>query len=211
MRLVHPVVLAALWVGAAAHAATFEQTFSLKGEPATTHFKAVYTAAGAEHRLEVWRDATHIRRHTDERSDSVAVRRGKGTGYRMALLDLEKKIHTDIDRDNLYRIGNFTDWFDLGHGLRHPKGAYQLVAASAPAAAPAAIAACNWVDLQQGAQVTHVCWSGKSRLPLLMLADDGRVLWRVTSLDHQRIKPAVFVVNDAGFIRNDANRDIEQD
>lgn len=207
----HGVVLAALSLSAAAQAATFEQTFNIKGEPAATHFKAVYTAAGAEHQLEVWRDATHIRRHTDDRTDTIATRKSGGTGYRMAVLDLQKKIHTDIDRDNLYRIGNFTDWFDLGHGLRHPKGEYHLNAAAAPTGAPAAIAACNWVDLQQGGHVTHVCWSAKSKLPLLMVTDDGKVIWRITSVSHQAIKPSVFAVNDAGFIRNDANRDIEQD
>jgi hypothetical protein len=209
MRVLYGMVLAALSLGAAAHAATFEQVFSVKGEPAATHFVATYMAAGTEHQLEVWRDARHVRRHTDERSDTVAVRQGEG--YRMAVLDLQKKIRTDIDRDNLYRIGNFTDWYDLGHGLRHPKGEYQLTPASAPAGAPAAITACNWFDLQQGGHVTHVCWSGKSKLPLLMVADDGRVVWRVTSFEHKAIKPSVFVLNDAGFIRNDANRDIEQD
>jgi len=209
MRVLYGMVLAALFLGAAAHAATFEQVFSVKGEPAATHFVARYMAAGTEHQLEVWRDARHVRRHTDERTDTVAVRQGEG--YRMAVLDLQKKIRTDIDRDNLYRIGNFTDWYDLGHGLRHPKGEYQLTPASAPAGAPAAIAACKWVDLQQGGHVTHVCWSGKSKVPLLMVAKDGRVVWRITEIDHRPIKRDTFAVQDAGFVRNDANKDIEQD
>ncbi len=211
MRVLQSMLLAALSLGAGAHAATFEQVFSVKGEPAATHFVATYMAGGTGHQLEVWRDATHVRRHTDERSDTIAVRDRDGTGYRMAVLDLQKKIRTDIDRDNLYRIGHFSDWYDLGHGLRHPKGEYQLTPASAPAAAPAAIAACKWVDLQQGGHVTHVCWSGKSKLPLLMVAEDGRVVWRITALDHRPIERAAFAVQDAGFVRNNANRDIEQD
>lgn len=212
-------LLAVLCAGAAASsgagpqpaALSFDDVFSIKGEPAATHFQATYTAGGAGHQLEVWRDAMHIRRHTDARSETYAVRERGGAGYRMAVLDLQKKIRTDIDRDNLYRIGHFSDWYDLGHGLRHPQGTYQLTAATAPAGAPAPVSACTWFDLQQGSHTTHLCWSKKSRLPLLMLAQDGSVVWRITALDHHAVKPDLFAVHDAGFIRNDANRDIEQD
>jgi hypothetical protein len=35
--------------------------------------------------------------------------------------------------------------------------------------------------------------------------------WRVTSVDHKPIATKVFAVHDEGFIRNDANADIERD
>lgn len=200
-----------------AHAAdrpapTFEQVFNARGEPAATHFDAVYQAAGVQHHVEVWRDGRQrIRRRTDDAADSYAVRKASGPDFHLSVLDLKRRIRTDIDRDNLYRIGNFTDWFDLGHGLRHPKGGYTLAASSAPAAAPQAAGACAWYDLSQEGRTTHVCWSAKDRLPLLMLAQDGKPVWRVTRLDHKPIPAATFAIRDQGFIRNDANADIERD
>jgi hypothetical protein len=65
--------------------------------------------------------------------------------------------------------------------------------------------------LVQGAQTTHVCWSATAKLPLLIQAADGRIVWRVTSVDHKTIPEQVFVIHDAGFVRNDANADIERD
>jgi hypothetical protein len=56
-----------------------------------------------------------------------------------------------------------------------------------------------------------VCWSATAKLPLLIQAGDGRTVWRVTSVDHKAIPDQVFAIHDAGFIRNDANADIERD
>lgn len=208
------VLCAAAAVSFAAHAKdlTFEQAFSTKGESAATHFQATFVTQGGEHRLEVWRDGERrIKRRSDDAAESYAVRQAGSPEFRLSILDLKKKIHTDIDRSNLYRIGNFTDWFDLGHGMRHPKGNYRLVHADAPDGAVTSIAPCNWFDLIQDAHVTHICWSAKNRLPLLMLADDGRVLWRITHVDHQPISARTFEIHDEGFVRNDANEDIERD
>jgi hypothetical protein len=195
-----------------AAAPDFDHVFSTRGEPAATHFHATYVAGGLEHRVEVWRDGDRrIRRRTDDKAESFAVRTPGSPDYRLSVLDLGRKIRTDIDRGNLYRIGQFTDWFDLGHGLRHPKGDYRLVPAATPHAPAHAIGACEWVALVQGTQTTHVCWSTTAKLPLLIQAADGRVIWRVTSVDHKAIADQVFVIHDAGFIRNDANADIERD
>ncbi|WP_413672699.1 hypothetical protein ACEN9H_26845 [Massilia cellulosiltytica] len=190
----------------------FDHVFSTRGEPAATHFEAAYLAGGAEHHVEVWRDGERrIRRRTDDKAESFALRTPGSPDYRLSVLDLGKKIRTDIDRDNLYRIGQFTDWFDLGHGLRHPKGGYRLVPAASPHEAARAIGACEWVALVQGTQTTHVCWSTTAKLPLLIQAADGRTVWRVTHVDHKTIPDKVFAIQDAGFIRNDANADIERD
>jgi hypothetical protein len=190
----------------------FDHVFSTHGEPAATHFQATYLAGGHAHHVEVWRDGERrIRRRTDDQAESFAVRTPGSPAYRLSVLDLGRKIRTDIDRDNLYRIGQFTDWFDLGHGLRHPKGDYRLVPAATPHGADHAIGACNWVALVQGTQTAHVCWSATAKLPLLIQAADGRTVWRVTSVDHKAIPDRVFAIQDAGFIRNDANADIERD
>jgi hypothetical protein len=205
---------AAVFSAPFSHAATldFDHVFSIRGEPAATHFQATYWSGGAEHHVEVWRDGDRrIRRRTDDRAESFAVHMPGSPAYRLSVLDLDRKIRTDIDRDNLYRIGQFTDWFDLGHGLRHPKGEYRLVPAATPHGAARAIGACEWVALVQGTQTTHVCWSTTAKLPLLIQAADGRTVWRVTSVDHKTIPDKVFAIQDAGFIRNDANADIERD
>jgi hypothetical protein len=195
-----------------AAAPDFDHVFSTRGEPAATHFQATYLAGGAEHHVEVWRDGDRrIRRRTDDKAESFAVRTPGSPDYRLSVLDLGRKIRTDIDRGNLYRIGQFTDWFDLGHGLRHPKGDYRLVPAATPHGAAHAIGACAWVALVQGTQTTHVCWSATAKLPLLIQTADGRIVWRVTSVDHKAIPEQVFVIHDTGFIRNDANADIERD
>lgn len=203
-------VFSAPWAGAATP--DFDHVFSTRGEPAATHFQATYVSGGAEHRVEVWRDGERrIRRRTDDKAESFAVRAPGSPDYRLSVLDLGRRIRTDIDRDNLYRIGQFTDWFDLGHGLRHPKGEYRLVPAATPHGAEHAIGACEWVALVQGAQTTHVCWSKTAKLPLLIQAADGSTVWRVTSVDHKPIADKVFAIHDAGFVRNDANADIERD
>jgi hypothetical protein len=210
---------AAVFSASSTHAAAldFDHVFSTRGEPAATHFQATYLAGGMEHHVEVWRDGERrIRRRTDDRAESFAVhdpgnKQPGSPDYHLSVLDLGRKIRTDIDRDNLYRIGQFTDWFDLGHGLRHPKGEYRLVPAATPHGAARAIGACEWVALVQGTQTTHVCWSTTAKLPLLIQAADGRTVWRVTSVDHKTIPDQVFAIHDAGFIRNDANADIERD
>jgi len=205
---------AAVFSAPCSHAAAldFDHVFSTRGEPAATHFQATYLAGGLEHHVEVWRDGERrIRRRTDDKAESFAVRQPGSPDYHLSVLDLDRKIRTDIDRDNLYRIGQFTDWFDLGHGLRHPKGGYRLVPAATPHGTARAIGACEWVALVQGAQTTHVCWSTTAKLPLLIQAADGRTVWRVTRVDHKTIPDQVFAIQDAGFIRNDANADIERD
>jgi len=190
----------------------FDHVFSTRGEPPATHFQATYIAGGHEHHVEVWRDGDRrIRRRTDDKAESFAVRTAGSPDYRLSVLDLDRKIRTDIDRGNLYRIGQFTDWFDLGHGLRHPKGDYRLVPAATPHGPAHAIGACEWVALVQGLLTTHVCWSATAKLPLLIQAADGRIVWRVTRVDHKAIPEQVFVIHDAGFIRNDANADIKRD
>jgi hypothetical protein len=109
---------------------SFDRVFAAQGEPASTHFAAEYRTGGVAHRVEVWRDGERrIRRRTDDAAESIALRKPDSPEFKLSVFDLKRHIVTDIDRSNLYRIGNFTDWYDLGHGLRHPKGAYTLRAA----------------------------------------------------------------------------------
>jgi hypothetical protein len=129
----------------------------------------------------------------------------------MSILDMKRRIHTRVDRTNLYRLGNFTDWFDLTHGLRHPRAGYRLERARSTSGLPRAVSPCSWFDFTQEQRTTQVCWSEKDRIPLLIRGSGGDVVWRVTALDRKPIRATTFVINDQGFVRNDAIEDIEGD
>jgi hypothetical protein len=175
-------------------------------------FEQVFSSKGASHQLEVWRDGDRrVKRRADDVIETYAFRKPGDPEFHMSILDMRKRIHTRIDRTNLYRIGNFTDWFDLAHGLKHPMGEYQVAEAQAPDGAPKAIKACRWYDLTQDKRTTHICWSAQSRIPLVIQAQDGEVVWRVTTLDRKPIPAKTFDIHDEGFIHNDANQDIERD
>lgn len=190
----------------------FDRVFDPRGEPAQLRYTAAFTSGGADHRLSVWRDGDRrVKRVTDEALETYAVRKPGEAAFHMDVLDRRKHIHTRIDRTNLYRVGAFIDWFDLTHGLRHPKGIYQLATGSAPTAALKPLCPCRWYDLTQGGRAVHVCWSREVRLPLLIVSAEGRTMWRITALDRRPIPPATFKIHDAGYVRNDANRDIESD
>ena len=153
------VAFAAAPGAAAVPALSFDKVFATAGEPAALHYKVMFVGTGGIHRMEVWRDHDRrVKRVTDQSIESFGTHRPGDPGYRLTFLDRKRRISTTIERTNLYRVGNFTDWFDLTHGLRHPKGAYRLTAGSSPARMPASIAACTWYDLAEGGRTTHICW-----------------------------------------------------
>jgi len=212
LRLVTLCVVAAVSLNASAEELAFDQVFSAKGEPGALHYRAVFASKGLEHQLEVWRDGDRrLRRRTDDAIETYAFRKTGDPEFQMSILDLKKQIHTRIDRTNLYRIGSFTDWFDLAHGLRYPRGEYRIAAAPTPDGAPRAVNACRWYELTQEQRITHICWSAQSHLPLVIQTQDGIVVWRVVTLDQKPLAAKTFEIHDEGYIRNDANLDIESD
>lgn len=205
---------AALAVSAAAAPSglSFDRTFTAAGEPATLHYRVLFLVPDGLHRMEVWRDHDRrLKRTTDAAIASFATHRTGDPGYRLTILDLKRHISTTIDRTNLYRVGNFTDWFDLAHGLRHPKGTYRLTTGVAPAGMPASAAPCRWYDLAQAGRTTHLCWDAAHRVPQLIATGDARPVWRIVAIDTRPVPDALFVPDERGFIRNDANRDIDPD
>jgi len=212
LRLATLCVAVAVSFDAPAKELKFENVFSDQGEPHTLHYQVVFTSKGAKHQMEVWRDGDQqLKRRTDDVIETYAFRKPGSSEFHMSILDLKKRIHTQVDRTNLYRIGNFTDWFDLSHGLKHPKGKYQLTRALEPEGTHKPIKSCQWNDLTQDSRTTHICWSAQSRLPLLIQAQDGEVVWQVTALDMMPIPAKTFDIHDEGFVHNDANQDIESD
>lgn len=204
--------------GTAASATTpasldFDRTFAAAAEPHDLHASVLFVGGGAVHRMELWRDGERrLRRDTDGRITTLATRTA-GAGYDLLVLDHVRRISTRVSRDNLYRIGSFTDWFDLGHGLRHPHPGYRLTASlqPAPATLPATAAPCRWYDLSQGTTTTHLCWDGRDRFPMLVADAAWRPLWRVVAIDRHAIATGRFAADDRGYVRNDANRDVEDD
>jgi hypothetical protein len=203
--------------GAAAGAAgalDFDTVFSAKGEPAFLHYGVMFVSKGAVHRMAIWRDHDRLlKRDTDAALTTFAVHKPGDPAYQMIVLDRNRRISTRISRESLYRIGTFTDWFDLTHGLRHPKAAYTLkpgIAPVAPASMPRVPAPCAWYDLTQAGRVTRICWDADARVPELIVAG-GHLVWRVVTLDREPIPASVFVVDDHGYVHDDADHDIDKD
>ena len=191
----------------------FEQVFRSAGEPTSLHYEASFFRDGKQHQLEVWREGnTRLKRRTDDAVETYVTHPSKGPDFELTVLDLKRKILTRIGRDSLYRIGNFTEWFDLAHGLKFPTGDYALApTVQAPQVAPKPYAPCRWYELTQGHRNTRICWSVTAHLPMLMLDGDGALLWQITRLERSPNDASVFKINDEGFVRNDANQDIDRD
>ena len=176
------------------------------------HFQASYVAEGKTHEVEVWRDgAVRLKRKTDANLETYVTKAPKEVEWRMVVLDMNRKIRTDIDRTNLYRIGNFIDWFGLSHALSRPLGAYQLRAEKNVPATEKAIAACRWYTFTTNGRESKICWSNNYRLPLMILGPDAQVQWRITAVDTKAVAESVFAIHDQGFVRNNANEDIRAD
>lgn len=206
------IVAAVFSFSAQAKELKFDEAFATKGEPASLHFLADYQSNGTEHHLEVWRQGEQrLKRLTDNNIEVYATRTRSDSEYQMSVLDLKKRIHTRIDRSSLNRIGNFTDWFDLSHGLKHPLVKNTVAKAAVPKEAAQAIMVCQWYDLTTESNTNHICWSKENRLPLLIQNQDGKVVWRITRMDKKPISNSVFEIHDENFVLNDANQDIQGD
>ena len=190
----------------------FDKVFNADGAAPSMHFRAAYVSAGTTHQLEVWRDhEIRLRRRTDDAVETFVNRSANDPEWRMAVLDLRRKIRTDVDRTNLYRVGHFVDWFGMGHGLTRPSGPYELRQTAALRGVGPAIADCRWYRLSNQDKDSRICWSRAMGLPLLIATPDGQVQWRVTEADSRRATSGTFQIHDVGFARNNANADISTD
>jgi hypothetical protein len=192
---------------------TFEDAFAVNSEPAAIYYKVSFAGRDGNHTLQVWRDGqSKLRRRTDDAIDTYVLRAASDPGeYQMVVVDYKKRITTRISRNNLIRLGHFSDWFDLAHGLRHPVGPYKLSVSQAPAGAPAPVEKCRWYDLRQGEAIDSICWSDRDRLPLVIWSREKGALWRVAEVVRGPLPGDTFALHDAGFVRNDANDDINND
>lgn len=206
-------LLAAPLLAAAGTPDPFALAFPTRGEPARLHYRVMYRTADGVHRAEVWREGDRrVKRVTDAAVALYAFHPvSSDPGYKLSVLDLKRHIHTLVDRTNLYRIGQFADWFDLGHGLRHPAAAYTIKPGVPPPHIPALPAPCRWHDLAEAGRLTRICWDPRAHLPLEIATAQGQPLWRVVALDRAAFPRDTFTIHDKGFVRNDANQDISND
>jgi len=191
----------------------FNQVFNGRGEPASSHYVAMYRLADGEHRVEVWRDRDlHLRRRTDDAVETFVTRPPGMTEWSMVVLDLKRRIRTDVDRTSLYRIGHFTDWFALAHSLVRPAGPYELVPlphGAQPDVTP--IGACRWYLLVQGSRTNKICWSAAQSVPLVIADGDNAIRWKLTAIDARAHSARIFVIDDRGFAHNSANKEVAAD
>ena len=196
----------------AAESLTFEDAFNTKGEPALLHYQATFVANGANHRIEVWRDgARRLRRVTDDAIETYVFRQPGSDEFRMTVLDKKKRIRTEINRTNLYRIGQFADWNDLAHGLRHPSGSYRIERSAPPPGLPKPSEPCRWYRMADAGGTTHICWGTASRIPMQIVAAENKLVWNVSSSTRSALPSNTFEVSADGYIFNNASKDLETD
>ncbi|MEA1084424.1 hypothetical protein SFC76_09135 [Sphingomonas sp. CD22] len=190
----------------------FATVFATTKEPRRLHYKVMYRTGDGIHRVEIWRDgAVRLKRVTDGVVTTLIHHDPRAADFTMQVIDPRKHTSTRVDRASLYRIGNFTDWFDLAHGLRHPKGSYRLVARAPLSPMPKTPAACRWYDLKDANRTTSICWDSANAVPLLIASGPGHPIWRVETIDRAKFDGGLFQANDRGFIHDDATRDIQND
>ena len=211
-RVFLSLLAVAVATGAQAASLDFDRTFNAKGEPRQLHYQASYMLNGQAHTTESWRDGErHLKRRTDDRIETHVFKPERAPEWRMVVLDLQRKIRTDIDRTNLLRIGHFTDWFSLAHALARPVGTYQLLLLSDTASMPKSVASCRWYGLTRSDVESRICWSNTLRLPLLITDNERHVQWQVTAVNTRTLPATAFGIDDAGFVHNNANDEIQSD
>ncbi len=191
---------------------TFDKVFDVEGKPAASHYVADFLSRGGMHKMEVWRDGdTQIKRVTDKALETYVTREAGSPEFEMTILDISRKIVTRIDRAGLYKVGNFTDWFDLAHGIKRPPGAYQLVKGRAPMAIPIPASPCTWYEMTQAGVPLNICWDSKNKIPMFLVGEYSKIFWQVTAVDQNPIPAGTFEVHDEGYVRNDVKQEMDKD
>lgn len=202
------IAVAVVVVGATAFARApwrWEALFSADGGP-PVHARARYRdAAGAEHRLELWRTAKALRRDTDD-TLSLVVERRPGGDDQYHVIERGAGRAYDVSRDALYRIGSFPEWASLATLLARPRGEVRVVPL-ARAGERTAAGTCRWYD----AGDERICWSSALRLPLVVERAVGGAWTRVADVASAQIGPipAAMFTADASVTRVDVDHDLD--
>jgi hypothetical protein len=151
---------------------------------------------GAAHRLQLWRHGSEfLHRRTDAALDLYLHQAERKGDYAYRLIDHRRRVAMDVSRNQLYRIGVFSDWFGLAHVLDRPKSEF-VVRAVAPLQKER-WTTCSWRLLVRGGKQsqdqTRICWSAKWGLPVSIRGRGAKGEWiEQFSVDRvEEISPSV--------------------
>jgi hypothetical protein len=191
----------------------WEDAFSVKDAPKNVHFAATYVdGKGRSHSLEVFRQGTErLVRKTDGRLALHVEKQADGDyGYR--LIDHARAALIEVSRNNLFRIGVFTEWYGLAHVLAKPAGKHTLSRESG-SVEKTPVGECRYIRIERPHAATqHVCWSNTWKLPLRILAEDNKgakkEVFAIQSVEAKITDALVFHVDTVGLMQINADQDI---
>lgn len=202
----------------------WEAAFPIESAAPDVYLDAHFVGSdGSSHRLQLWRHGTaFVHRRTDESLDLYLSQVGKKGDYAYRLVDHRRRVSTDVRRNQLYRIGVFSDWFGLAHVLDRPKSEF-VVRAIAPLPKERqpkeGQTDCSWRILVRGrkasADESRICWSTEWGLPLAIRIRGPKGEWidRFTVDRVETISPAVdgtaFPPVPDGYAYFDAGNEID--
>jgi hypothetical protein len=170
---------------------TWERAFPVDRAPADVHLSATFTGSDHRaHRLELWRHGTSfLHRRTDDALDLFVVAPSARGEYRYRFFDERRHLVTDVRRDNLYRIGVYSDWFGLAHVVDRPKAAFEVRAIAEPHP-KSPRRDCVWRALatsrggdpaaahpRPAPTTARICWSTRWAIPLAIEQQDPSGTW----------------------------------
>jgi len=159
----------------------WETAFSVESAARDVYLDAHFLGSdGASHRLQLWRHGEEfLHRRTDETLDLYLSQAGKKGDYAYRLVDHNRRVSMVVSRNQLYRIGVFSDWFGLTHVLDRPKTEFVVrVVPPLPKEKPTG---CSWrllVRSGKGApDLSRICWSAQWGLPLAIRSRGPKGEW----------------------------------
>jgi hypothetical protein len=169
----------------------WEAAFPVESAARDVYVEAHYLGSdGVAHRLQLWRHGTEfLHRRTDEALDLYLSQAGSRGDYAYRLIDHRRRLSMDVKRNQLYRIGVFSDWFGLAHVLDRPKSEYVVRAVSPLSeevskdrrSARQARMDCSWRLLVSGGkespQRSRICWSAQWGVPLAIRTRGSKGEW----------------------------------
>jgi hypothetical protein len=175
------IALGSSRAGAAQPSLTWDEAFPITHAAIDIRLVANFQGSdGASHRLQLWRHGTSfLHRRTDEALDLYVHREDTTNAYAYRLIDHRRHLAMDVRRDQLYRIGVFSDWFGLAHVLDRPKTPFSVRPLSVPAQERRRD--CTWRllvrDTQGSTEEARICWSAAWGIPLAIQSKNARGGW----------------------------------
>ncbi len=167
----------------------WEAAFPVESAAKHVYLEAHYLGSdGASHRLQLWRHGTEfLHRRTDGVLDLYLSQAGTRGDYAYRLIDHRRRLSLDVKRNQLYRIGVFSDWFGLAHVLDRPKSEF-VVRAIAPLKNERGARQdrqnrmdCSWRLLVSGdknmTDHARICWSAQWGAPLAIRTQGPKGEW----------------------------------